>query len=110
VHCRSTDFSALSSPNEPPWNPPLLMGFKACKSDGASSVGAGRLQKVATHLLLQTPPTAGGLHQRCSESDLAAWMMHRAFGDGVVLIKPSPASFISIASLLALSRSEIRRM
>ncbi|KAL5996746.1 hypothetical protein ACLOJK_007666 [Asimina triloba] len=35
--------------------------------------------------------------------------MHRAFGDGVVLIKPSPASFISIASLLASSRSEIRQ-
>ncbi|KAL6000230.1 hypothetical protein ACLOJK_023925 [Asimina triloba] len=35
--------------------------------------------------------------------------MHRAFGNGVVLIKPSPASFISIASLFASSRSEIRR-
>ncbi|KAL6009390.1 hypothetical protein ACLOJK_022619 [Asimina triloba] len=27
---------APSSPNEPSWNPPLLMGFKACKSDPSS--------------------------------------------------------------------------
>ncbi|KAL5997545.1 hypothetical protein ACLOJK_008475 [Asimina triloba] len=40
VHCRSTDFGAPSSPNEPPWNPPLLMGFKACKSDPSSPAQA----------------------------------------------------------------------